>query len=210
MKNKGSRCKYIVAGILCIIAILIITGVFMAFSDDFQGSENIANVDGLTAKITKSVILNKDITLNKDELNTLILNEVAKSDSMPSSVQSITFIPASEDDIMYIYIRVDFMGKTLGVNVKTRMKLQGGRLEAEVLQTKIGKLRVQNGLFLNKVKDKLEVEGSKIYFNPDMKMDILGVSVTLKLQKFKIENEQVTVNLTVKDGIDLPIMNWLK
>lgn len=213
MKRDKSKPKFIMLRFLAAVVLALIVIVGLAMADDFKGSENIASASGLSMKVAKSLMLNKEITLNKDELNGMALNEWTKNGNISDQVKSLTLIPSSEEDIMYVYAQVDFLGRIWGVNAKTKVNLVDNNFEVDVLETHVGKLRVPRGMFLHKVKDKLNdkvtVENSKIYFSPDMKIDVLGVNVKFQFEKFKIANEQVAVKLNVQGDINLSIMKWL-
>lgn len=211
---RKSKVGLVILSIISVIIIAFAIIFGLAISDDFKESENTVNEGAVNAKIAKSVLMNEEVTLNKDELNAIVSKKLSDYYESSEKIKNITLTPSSEEDIMYVYAKTDFWGRTWGLSAKTKVTLEKDKFKVEVLETKVGKLKIPKKMVLNKIKDTLddiaEIEDSTIYFDSNYKMEVMGMNINLKFANFKIQNEQVTLKLRVQGNIGLPTVNWIK
>lgn len=203
MKTGKTKANFVVLSVVSAVIVSFIVILGFALSDDFVVGENLENVNNTYSKISKSLFLNEEVVLNKDELNAMISDGLGKSEKLSKKIENITITPTSQEDVVDIYAKVIVKGKSLGLKAKAKVTFDDGRFKIEVLKTKLGKLKISRKMVLNKIKnklgDKIEVEDKTVYFTPNLKVDLLGKKVNLQFEKCKVENEQVTFKLKIKN-----------
>ncbi len=203
MKTGKTKANFVVLSVVSAVIVGFIVVLGLALSDDFVVGENLEDANNTYSKISKSLLLNEEVVLNKDELNAIITDNLEKNEGLSKKIENITIIPSSQEDLVDVYARVIMKGKALGLKAKAKITFDDGKFKVEVLKTKLGKLKVSRKMVLNKIKnklgDKIEIEDSTVYFTPNLNVNLLGKKVNLQFERCKVENEQVAFKLKIKN-----------
>ncbi|MDQ5983773.1 MAG: hypothetical protein RUMPE_00801 [Eubacteriales bacterium SKADARSKE-1] len=191
--RKGSRTLKIFLGlILTFLLVGLFVIAFLALQDENKGRRSIYPSNELITKLAYSVLLEKEVTVQSDEVNELIAKQIEQK-NLKENIKAINVKTQTDSSIANIYMCFEFCGIELGSVVDTEIFLQpNNKIEFNIIKAQIGKLPIPRYVaanILNKILgNKVEAQDTKIFTNSKFQLNEFNTQITLTLNKFEIKD----------------------
>lgn len=211
------RSHKAVAAVLIVLAVLLAAAgilAWMVFSDPNagRGLESVPATNALAEEIAQSAVAGKESSLSADDLNGYLAYLYRKNGIGQKGgnikIQAAA-VSGTSGDSADLYLPVLYQGRHLGVvlNVTPALDDTGGKFVFRVNSARVGRLSVPADWALDVGKSRmpagLSVSGNVISCkNPSLSASMAGVSASLKISTFHMENGLLKVGskIAIKVG----------